>query len=154
MIHTSYSQNGCCSAQHQQWDMIAHVYWFKEFLSVPMLESSKLSIWPESSLRVGVPHTWPTGQFLFLRSRAGPSVCPRSGISQKKAQLFSLGSPSAFLFIYIVSHLCWPFLLSLSLRSLLPRPCIEWDKEWQSRVQRAGWQDHCLWTFEPGLWER
>ena len=68
-----------------------------------------------------------------------------------------LGSPSSFRLICIVSppppHLCWAFSLLFS-RHLISRPCSERDKERPSQVQRVGWQDHCLWTFEPSLWER
>lgn len=68
---------------------------------------------------------------LFLRSKAGPSPCPRVATSQrgKKKHLllrfFSTPSPTSAG-------------LSLLLRSLPPRPCSVWDKELGTEGRLAG----------------
>lgn len=48
-----------CSTQAVGYDTAPSID-VKSFFLLPCWKSSKLSIWPESSLRVGVPDTWPT----------------------------------------------------------------------------------------------
>lgn len=98
------------------WGTVASVG-VKEFLSV--LESSKLSIGPESSLGEDVANTWPTRSFYFFPRQRGTIPPPARWDLTKENS-----SPSDLLL-----HFYAPTLFSIAAGlscccSLPPRPCI------------------------------
>lgn len=116
--YTRYSQKGLCCAQHQQWGIWEHTSIdVKSFLTAPMLEGSKLPIWTEMSLRVGVPRTWPTKLTLFLHCRAeNHQSASKSGISRRKKK----AQPLSLLLCFIHQHTFQPLVYFLVFAHPLP----------------------------------
>lgn len=145
--YTCYSQKGLCCAQHQQWGIWEHTSIdVKSFLTAPMLEGSKLSIWTEMSLRVGVPRTWPTSSlYFYIAAQRTISLPAKVGFQEEEKK----PNPSPFCFALFISTLSnlWCTFLFLLTPSRLPRR----DKGWMRRL--ACW-DRCLCTFEPRHWGR
>lgn len=96
----------------------------KTFLTAPMLEGSKLSIWTGMSLRVVVPRTWPTSSLYFYTAEQRTISLPaKVGYQEKEKKT----SRFCFvLFICSLSNLWCTFSCFCS-----PTPCLRGRARWE-----------------------